>query len=274
MLGPLLLGGGLLDGVGELDGGLLGARPRGTGSQGRPLGRLHPRRAEGVDDHHLAQPCAVRHGCPQQIRLHRGRHQRAGPFQDGRDDQGRGLVAAGGAEHQDRVAVLGRHQPTHEAGGAAQDHPARLGLAHGEQPQLPSAGPDRAGMLGRPGVAGPVTGSPTGQVPQHRGRPARQAADQGGEGGVHAGRAGQRAAHLGGPGELRVAPVLRQLPEHVGNVGGGDVEPGVAEGEAGELAGDPHQHPGAGGGAQTQGEELVAGAGERRRVRGPMPAGR
>ena len=33
VLGPLLLGGGLLDGVGQLDGGLLGARPGPTGGQ-------------------------------------------------------------------------------------------------------------------------------------------------------------------------------------------------------------------------------------------------
>jgi hypothetical protein len=52
----------------------------------------------------------------------------------------------------------------------------------------------------------------------------------------------------------------------VGDVGGGDVEQGVAEGEAGELAGGPHQRAGAGGGAQAEGEELIAGAGERRGV--------
>jgi hypothetical protein len=52
----------------------------------------------------------------------------------------------------------------------------------------------------------------------------------------------------------------------MGDVGGGDVEQGVAEGEAGELAGGPHQRAGAGGGAQAEGEELIAGAGERRGV--------
>jgi hypothetical protein len=85
----------------------------------------------------------------------------AGPFQDFGDDQGGGLVAAGGAEDQDRVAVLGRQQPTHEAGGAAQDHPAHLRLADGQQAQFAIAGPDRAGMLGRPRVPWPVAGGPS-----------------------------------------------------------------------------------------------------------------
>jgi hypothetical protein len=70
----------------------------------------------------------------------------------------------------------------------------------GEQPQLAVAGPDRAGMLGRPGVARPVTDGTPRQMPQDSGGPAGYAADQAGEGGVHAGRAGQRAAHLGRPG--------------------------------------------------------------------------
>ena len=39
-----------------------------------------------------------------------------GPFEDGGDDQGRGLVAAGGAEDQHRVAVLGRQQPPSRPG--------------------------------------------------------------------------------------------------------------------------------------------------------------
>jgi hypothetical protein len=157
------------------------------------------------------------------------------------------------------VAVLGRQQPPEGARGAAQDHPARLGLADGQQPQLPPAGPDRAGMLGRAGVAGAVAGGTAGQVPQHRDRPTREAADQTGEGAVHAGRAGQRPTHLGRPGQGGVAPVVGQVQHHVGDVGRGHVEPGVPEGEAGELAGGPHQRAGAGGGAQAQGEELVDG---------------
>ena len=106
------------------------------------------------------QPGPVGQGGPQQVRLHAGGDQRPGPFQDGGDDQGRGLVAAGGAEHQHRVAVLGRQQPPERARGAAQDHPARLGLAHGQQPQLPTAGPG-GGMLGRP-VRGRAGGRPPG----------------------------------------------------------------------------------------------------------------
>jgi hypothetical protein len=78
-------------------------------------------------------------------------------------------------------------------------------------------------MLGRPGVARAVAGGPPGQVPQDRGRPARKATDQAGEGGVHAGRAGQRPAYVGGPGQGGVAPVLRQVPEDVGDVGGGEL---------------------------------------------------
>jgi hypothetical protein len=99
-------------------------------------------------------------------------------------------------------------------------------------------------MLGRPGVAGAVTGCSAGQVPQHGSRPAREAADQGGEGGVHAGWAGQRAAHVGGPGLGGVAPVVGQMPEDMGDIGGSHVEPGVAEGQAGELADGPHHRPG------------------------------
>jgi hypothetical protein len=134
-------------------------------------------------------------------------------------NQGRGLVPAGGAEHQDRVAVLGGQQPTHEAGGAAQDHPARFGLTDGQQAELPTVCPDGAGMLGRPGVTGAVAGGTAGQVPQDRGRPAGEAADHGGEGGVHAGRAGQRSPDVGWPGQRWVAPVLGQMPEHVGDIG-------------------------------------------------------
>ena len=128
-------------------------------------------------------------------------------------------------------------------------------------------------MLGRPRVAGPVAGGPAGQVPQHRGGPTGEAGDQAGEGGVHAGRPGQRPAHLGRPGQGGVAPVLGQVPEDVGDVGGGELQPGVAEGQAGGLPGGPHQRAGAGGGAEADGQELVAGAGERRGVRWPMTAG-
>jgi hypothetical protein len=116
-----------------------------------------------------------------------------------------------------------------------------------------------------------VPGRPPRQVAQHRRGPARDAADQAGEGGVHAGRARERPAHVGGPGLGGVVPVVGQVQQDVADVGGGDVQPGVAEGQAGELAGGPHQRAGASAGAQAQGEELVAGAGERRRVRGPMP---
>jgi hypothetical protein len=65
--------------------------------------------------------------------------------------------------------------------------------------------------------------------------------------------------------------VLGQPPEDVGDIGGGELQPGVAEGQAGGLPGGPHQRPGAGGGAQADGQELVAGASERRRVGWPMP---
>jgi hypothetical protein len=274
MLGPLLLGGGLLDGVGQLHGGLLGTGPGPTGGQRRPPGSGDPGGAQGVDDQDLAEAGPVGQGGPQQVGLDRGGDQWPGPFQDGRDDQGRGLVAAGGPEDQDRVAVLGGQQPAEESRSAAQDHPARLRPRHGEEPQLPAAGPEGAGMLRRPCVAGAVAGRPARQVPQHRRGPAREAAGEAGEAGVHAGRAGQGAAHVGRPGELGVVPVLRQVPQHVADIGGAHVEPGVAEGEAGELAGGPHQRAGARGGAQAEGQELVAGAGERRRVRWPMPTRR
>ena len=68
--------------------------------------------------------------------------------------------------------------------------------------------------------------------------------------------------------------MVGQLPEDVGDVAGGHVEPGVPEGQAGELAAGPHQRSAAGGGTEAEGEELVAGAGERRGVRWPMPTGR
>jgi hypothetical protein len=108
-------------------------------------------------------------------------------------------------------------------------------------------------MLGWPLVAGAVAGRPAWQVPQGCSGAARQAADHAGEGGVHAGRAGQRTTRLGGPGQLRVAPVLGQVPQNVGDVGGGDLQPGVAEGEAGGLPGGPRQRAGAGSGAQADG---------------------
>jgi hypothetical protein len=150
----------------------------------------------------------MRHRGAQHVGLHGCRDQGAGPFQDGGDDQGRGLVAAGGAEDQHRVAVLGRQQPAYQARGAAQDHPARLRLADGQQPQLATTCPG-GGMLRRPGVARPVAGGPPGQVPQDRGRPARDAADQANKRPVHAGGTGQRLANVGRPGHGGVAPMLR-----------------------------------------------------------------
>jgi hypothetical protein len=108
-------------------------------------------------------------------------------------------------------------------------------------------------MLGWPLVAGAVAGRPGGQVPQGCSGAARQAADHAGEGGVHAGRAGQRPPRLGGPGERGVVPVLRQVPQDVGDVGRGEFQPGVAEDQAGGLPGGPHQRAGAGSGAEADG---------------------
>jgi hypothetical protein len=108
-------------------------------------------------------------------------------------------------------------------------------------------------MLGWPWVAGAVAGGTAGQMPQNCSGAAREGADQAGEGGVHAGRAGQRTTRLGGPGQLRVAPVLGQVPQDVGDVGGRELQPGVAEGEAGGLPGGPRQRAGAGSGAQADG---------------------
>jgi hypothetical protein len=129
-------------------------------------------------------------------------------------------------------------------------------------------------MLGRPLVPGPVPGRPPRQVPQHGGGPAREAADQAGEGGVHAGRAGQRPPHVGRPGQRGVAPVVGQVPQDVSHVGGGEFQPGVPEGQPGGLPAGPHQHPSTRSRAEADGQELVAGAGKRRRVRRPMPTGR
>jgi hypothetical protein len=64
------------------------------------------------------------------------------------------------------------------------------------------------------------------------------------------------------------------MPEDVGDIGGGDLQPAVAEGKAGGLPGGSDQRPGTGTGAQADGQELVAGAAERRIVRGTMPARR
>ena len=150
MLGALLLGGGLLDRVGQLHGGLLGAHPRAAGRQRGPAGGLDAGGTQGVDHHHLAQPRPVRQGGPEQVRLDAGGQEGPGPFQHPRHDQARGLPAAGGPKHQHRVAVLGGQQPTQQARGAPEDHPAGLGVMDSEQPQLSVAGPDRAGMLGRP----------------------------------------------------------------------------------------------------------------------------
>src|SRR5215216_6098984 len=58
------------------------------------------------------------------------------------------------------------------------------------------------------------------------------------------------------------------------NIGWGELQPRLAEDQAGGLPGGPHQRPRAGGSADADGEELVAGAAERRRIRRPMPAGR
>ena len=170
MLGPLLLGRGLLDRIRQLDSGLLGARPRRTGSQRRPLGRLDPRRPERVDHHHLAQPGPMGHGGPQQVRLDAGGDQRPGPFQDGGDDQGRGLVAAGGAEDQHRVAVLGRQQPPECAWGCgpgspgpARARPRSAGAAPGRWPRpRRHAWPASGGRAGgrRPGPAGAAATRP------------------------------------------------------------------------------------------------------------------
>jgi hypothetical protein len=76
-------------------------------------------------------------------------------------------------------------------------------------------------MLGRPGVAGAVTGGPAGRVAQDRGGPAGQAPSQAGEGGVHAGRTREWSAHIGRPGQGGVVPVLGQVPEDLGDVAGG-----------------------------------------------------
>ena len=51
---------------------------------------------------------------------------RAVPLQHRRDDHADGLVAAGRAVDQHRMAVLSGQQPP-QAAGAAQDQPARLG---------------------------------------------------------------------------------------------------------------------------------------------------
>jgi hypothetical protein len=119
-----------------------------------------------------------------------------------------------------------------------------------------------------------VAGGTAGQVPQDRGGPAGQAADQAGEGGVHAGRAGQGAAHVGRPGQGRVAPMLREIPQDMSHVGRRELQPGVAEHQPGGLPGGPRQRSGAGSAAEADGEELVAGAGERRGIRRPVAARR
>ena len=178
MLGPLLFGRGLLDRIGQLDGGLLGARPGPAGGQRAPAGRLDAGGAQRVDHQHLAQPGPVGHGGPQQVRLDAGGDQGPGPFEDGGDDQGRGLVAAGGAEDQHRVAVLGRQQPAEGAGGAAQDHPARrqargrsAGAAPARRPRprrhaWPAGSVPAGGRRhGRAGAAGPRPSRPRGRRP-------------------------------------------------------------------------------------------------------------
>ena len=76
-------------------------------------------------------------------------------------------------------------------------------------------------MLGLRVPAGGRLPGPAGAAGPPRSR--RRAGDQAGEGGVHAGRAGQRPAHLGWPGQGRVAPVVGQLPEDVGDIGGGEL---------------------------------------------------
>ena len=64
------------------------------------------------------------------------------------------------------------------------------------------------------------------------------------------------------------------MPEDMGDVGGGQLQPSVPEGQAGGLPGGPRQRPSTRGSTQADGQELVAGAGERRSVRRAMPTRR
>jgi hypothetical protein len=275
VLGSLLLGGGLLDRVGQLDRGLLRPRPGPTRGQRGPLRALQPGGAERVQDQDLALAGASRQGGAQHVGFDRGRDQRPGPFQDPGDHRRRGLETAGGAEDQHRVAVLGGQQPPaqpRQARGAAQDHPARRGPANGEQAQLTPLGPHRAATLVLP--AGTVPRRPARQIPNHRGRTTGRAGDHRGCRGVHADRAGQLAVSPCRPGQRRVAQVVGQAPQQRGHVGDAQVQPGVAEHQAGELPSGPDQQPGRARAKQPVEHELLAEAAERRAVRRAIPAGR
>ena len=97
--------------------------------------------------------------------------------------------------------------------------------------------PGRPGVPGRWPAARPGRCRRTAAVPPERPptTPAKEAYMPAGP--------GSGPAHLGWPGQGGVAPVVGQLPEDVGDIGGGQLQPGVAEGEAGDLAGGPRSAP-------------------------------
>ena len=88
MLGPLLLGGVCSMALASWTAVCWAPAQVEQEGQRGPAGGLDPGGAQGVDDQHLAEAGSVGHRGAQQVRLDAGGDQGAGPFQDGRDDQG------------------------------------------------------------------------------------------------------------------------------------------------------------------------------------------
>jgi hypothetical protein len=202
------------------------------------------------------------------VGLDRGGHHWAVPLQHRRDDHPDRLVAAGGAVDQHRMAVLSRQQTARQAAGAAQDQPARLGVADQQPAQFRAPRPGRGSLPGR--AAGPAQPWPVAGADQAQHLPGGRARGGSGrgEGRIHAHRAGQRPLRVGRPGELGVAQVLAQADQDPSELGRVDVEPGVSERQPGDLAGGPHQPAGDPGCCDAIPKELIARA-EQSRI-GPI----
>jgi hypothetical protein len=247
--------------------------PAPAGGERGPAGRALTGHPEGVVHPHLAHGPPLGQGGVEHVGLDRGGDHRAVPLQHGRDDHPDGLVAAGRAIDQHRMAILSRQQLPRQAAGAAKDQPTGLGVADQQPPQLRAPGPGRGPLPRR--ATGPTQPWPvasTDQAQHLSGGRARRGGRRG-EGGVHADRAGQGRLRVGRPGELRVAQVLAQVNHHTGQLGRVDVQPGVTERQPGDLTGDPYQPAGDPGRCYSVSKELIA-RGERRWLRPVVPGGK
>jgi hypothetical protein len=248
-------------GVGDGGRHLLSPGPAAAEGQGCPPRPGQPGAGEGVEDDDFAAAFPVGAGGLEDVGLDRGGQHRPGPLQDGRDDHPGGLEAARGPDDQHRMAVLGGQQPPEGAAGAAQDHPAGLGLADPQRAKLPGGGP--GGRPGRwpldPGTVR-IRVAQSNALPQpycSAGRP-RRAGGRGDEAGIHPSWAGQHLLDGGGPGQRRVVQVVAQLQHDAGDLGRVQLKPGMTESQASELTGRPDQPARRRAHAQGGGQQLMA----------------